>query len=88
MEKRVNREEQVNWKLSTAYLDFFRGTKVNEFADLTTSDIVSEYAGYEPNIMWSGRKHLGTHEYVDEPLDQVKPCNCFQLSDERPSFSF
>ena len=33
------------------------------------SEFVSEYTGYQANIVWSGREHLGTHEYVDEPLD-------------------
>ena len=61
---------------------------VNEFADLTTSEFVSEYTGYKPNIVWSGRKQLGTHEYVDEPLDQMKPGTCFQLNDEGPSSFF
>ena len=59
--------------------------KVNEFADLTNCGFVSEYTGYKPNIVWCGRKHLETHEYVDEPLDQVKPGSCFQSSDEGPS---
>ena len=30
---------------------------VNEFADLTTSEFVSRYTGYEPNNVWSGLKH-------------------------------
>merc|ERR1712012_1371216 len=42
--------------------------KVNEFADLTTSEFVSQYTGYKPQNVWSGLKHLGTHEYVGEPL--------------------
>merc|ERR1712209_129004 len=42
--------------------------KVNEFADLTTSEFVSQYTGYKPNNVWSGLKHLGTHGYVGEPL--------------------
>ena len=29
-----------------------------------------------------GRKHLETHECVDEPIDQVKPGSCFQSSGE------
>ena len=88
MEKRVNWEQQVNWKISSAYLDLSHGMKVNEFADLTTSEFVSEYTRYKPNILWSGRKQLGTHEYVDEPLDQMKPGTCFQLNDEGPSSFF
>ena len=31
--------------------------KVNEFADLTSSEFVSEYTEDKPNIVWSGRKH-------------------------------
>ena len=62
--------------------------KVNEFADLTTSEFVSQYTEYKSNIVWSGRKHLGTHEYFDEPLDQVKPGNCSQSSNEGPSLFF
>ena len=50
------------------YLDLSRGKNVNEFADLKTC----QYAEEKPNIVWSGRKHLETHEYFDEPLDQVK----------------
>merc|ERR1712136_224941 len=42
--------------------------KVNEFADLTTSEFVSQYTGYKPQNVWSGLKHLGTHGYVGEPL--------------------
>ena len=53
--------------------DLSRGMKVNEFADLTTSEFVSEYPEESPNIVWSGRKHLETHEHINEPLDQVKP---------------
>ena len=38
-------------------------------------------------IVWSGRKRSQTHEYIDEPLDQVKPDSCFQSRDEgRSSF--
>ena len=70
------------------YLELSRGVKLNEFADLTTSEFVSEYTEYESNIVWSGRKHLGTHEYFDKPLDQVTPGNCFQSSDEGPSLFF
>ena len=70
------------------YLDLSRGKNVNEFADLKTSEFVSEYAEEKPNIVWSGRKHLETHEYFDEPLDQVKPDSCFQSSDEGPSLLF
>ena len=62
--------------------------KVNEFADLTTSEFVSEYSEENSNIVWSGRKHLETHEYINEPLDQVKPDSCFQSSDEGPSLFF
>ena len=41
MQERVNWKQQVNWKVSSAYLDLSRGMKVNEFADLTTSEFVS-----------------------------------------------
>ena len=60
-------------------MDLSRGMKVNEFADLTTCEFVSEYTEDKPNIVWSGRKHLETREYVREPLDQVKPDNCFAV---------
>ena len=56
--------------------------------DLTTSEFVSEYYEENPNIVWSGRKQLETHEYINEPLDQVKPDSCFQSSDEGPSLFF
>ena len=62
--------------------------KVKELADLTTSEFVSEYTEDKPNIVWSGRKHLETHEYVDEPLDQVKPDSCCQSSEEGHSLLF
>ena len=74
------------WNSRVVYLDLSRGMKVNEFTDLTTSEFVSGYTGYKPNIVWIGRKHLDTHEYVDEPLDHVKLGSCFQSSDESPSF--
>ena len=51
------------WNSRVVYLDLSRGMKVNEFADLTTSEFVSEYTEDKPNIVWSGRKHLETHEY-------------------------
>ena len=70
------------------HMDLSRGMKVNEFADLTTSEFVSEYSEENSNIVWSGRKHLETHEYINEPLDQVKPDSCFQSSDEGPSLFF
>ena len=69
-------------------LDLSRGMKVNEFADLTTNEFVSEYPEENLNVVWSGRKHLETHEYINEPLDQVKPDSCFQSSDEGPFFFF
>ena len=69
-------------------MDLSRGMKVNEFADLTISEFVSEYNEEKPNIVWSGRKHLETHEYINEPLDQVKPHSCFKSSDEGPSLLF
>ena len=53
------------WNSRVVYLDLSRGKNVNEFADLKTTE-------EKPNIVWSGRKHLETHEYFDEPLDQVK----------------
>ena len=65
-----------------------RGMKANEPADLTTSEFVSEYPEENPSIVWSGPKHLETHEYINEPLDQVKPDSCFQPSDEGPSLFF
>ena len=52
------------------------------------SEFVSEYPEENPNIVWSGRKHLETHEYINEPLDQVKPDSCFQSSDEGPFLLF
>ena len=61
---------------------------MNEFADLTTSEFVSDYPEENPNIVWSGRKRLETHEYFNELLDEVKPDSCFQSSDEGPSFLF
>ena len=83
MQRRVNWKQQVNWKVSSPYLDLSRGMKVNEFADLTASEFVSKYTEYKFNIVWSGRKHLGTHEYFDEPLGQVK-LGIFQSIDEGP----
>ena len=76
------------WISRVVHLELSRGMKVNEFADLTSSELVSEYIEDKPNIVWSGRKHLETHEYVDEPLDQVKPDSCFHSSDEGPSLLF
>ena len=73
--------DQVVWNSRGMYMDLSRGMKVNEFADLTISEFVPEYPEENPNIVWSGRKHLETHEYINEPLDQVKPDSCFQSSD-------
>ena len=61
------------------YLDLSRGMKVNEFADLTTSEFVSEYLEENPNFVWSGRKHLETREYINESVAfsqvmKVPPC--------------
>ena len=64
------------WNSRGMCKDLSRGMKVDEFAGLTTSEFVSEYP--EENIVWSGRKHLDTHEYINEPLDQVKLDSCFQ----------
>ena len=50
------------WNSRGMCKDLSRGMKVNEFADLTTSEFVSEYPEENPNIVWSGRKHLETHE--------------------------
>ena len=47
-----------NLNSRVVYLDLSRGMKVNEFADLTTSEFVSEYTGFKPNSVWSGREHL------------------------------
>ena len=76
------------WNSRGMYMDLSRGMNVNEFADLTTSEFVSEYTGEKPNILWCGRKHLEAHEYINEPLDQVKSDSCFRSSDEGPSFLF
>ena len=76
------------WNSRAMYLDLSRGMKVNEFADLITSEFVSEYPEENPDIVWSGGKHLETHEYINEPLDQVEPDSCFQSSDEGPSLFF
>ena len=58
------------------------------FGVLTTSEFVSEYPEENPNIVGSGRKHLETHEYINEPLDQVEPDSCFQSSDDGLSLFF
>ena len=76
------------WNSRVVYLELSRGMKVNEFAALTSSEFVSEYTEDKPNIVWSGREHLETHEDVDEPLDQVKPDSCFQSSDKVPPCCF
>ena len=52
------------WKSRGMCKDLSRDMKVNEFADLTTSEFVSEYPEENPNIVWSGRKHSETHEYM------------------------
>ena len=78
-------DQLETWNSRGMYMDLSRGMKVNEFADLTTSEFVSEFSGEKPNIVWSGRKHLETHEYINEPHDQVKNDSCFQSNDEGPS---
>ena len=59
----------------------FRGMKVNEFADLTISEFVSEYPDENPNVVWSGRKLMNssTNDSIHD--------SCFQSSDEGPSLS-
>ena len=69
------------WNSRVVYLELSRGVQVNEFADLTSSEFVSDYTEDKPNIVWSGRKHFETYEYVDEPHEQVKPDSCFQSND-------
>ena len=59
------------WTSRGMYMNLSRGMKVNEIADLTTSEFASEFTEEKPNIVWSGRKHFETHEYINEPLDQV-----------------
>merc|ERR1712107_514787 len=70
-------DESARFQIFKGHVDFIHTTnaqnlsyrlKVNEFADLTTSEFVSQYTGYKPNNVWSGLKHLGTHGYVGEPL--------------------
>merc|ERR1712136_645191 len=70
-------DESARFQIFKGHADFIHTTnaqnlsyrlKVNEFADLTTSEFVSQYIVYKPNNVWSGLKHLGTHEYVGEPL--------------------
>merc|ERR1711991_525744 len=70
-------DESTRFQIFKGHVDFIHTTnaqnlsyrlKVNEFADLTTSEFVSQYTGYKPQNVWSGLKHLGTHEYVGEPL--------------------
>ena len=70
-------DESTRFQIFKGHVDFIHTTdaqnlsyrlKVNEFADFTTSEFVSQYTGYKPNNVWSGLKHLGTHEYVGEPL--------------------
>ena len=73
------------WNSRGMFMDLSRGMKVNEFDDLRTSEFVFEKTEEKPNTVWSGRKHLENHEYINEPLDQVKPDSCFQSSDEGPS---
>ena len=41
------------WNSRGMYMDLSRGMKVNEFADLTTSEFVSKYTEEKPNIVWS-----------------------------------
>ena len=41
--------------------------KVNESADLTTSEFASRYSGDKHSNVLSGLKHLRTHEYVGQP---------------------
>ena len=53
------------WNSRGMCKDLSRGMKVNEFADLTTSEFVSENPEENPNIVWSGRKHLETMKVLD-----------------------
>ena len=83
MHDRVNWKQQVNWKVSSAYLDLSCGMKVNEFADLTTGEFVSEHTKYKSNTVWTGRKHLTNHSIsetlaiVFSQVMKVPPCFFF-----------
>jgi len=70
-------DESTRFEIFKGHVDFIYSTnarnlsfslKVTEFADLQNSEFVSQYTGFKPNNVWSGLKHLGTHEYVGEPL--------------------
>merc|ERR1712227_541260 len=78
-------DESTRFQIFKGHVDFIHTTnaqnltyrlKVNEFADLTTSEFVSQYTGYKPQNVWSGLKHLGTHEYVGEPLADTVDSGC------------
>jgi len=70
-------DESTRFEIFKGHVDFIYSTnarnlsfslKVTEFADLQNSEFVSQYTGFKPNNVWSGLKHLGTHEYVGQPL--------------------
>ena len=67
------------WNSRGMHMDLSRGVKMNEFADLTTSEFVSKFAEEKTNIVWSCRKHSETHEYINEPLDQAEGPSLFFL---------
>ena len=42
------------------------------------TEVVSQYNGYQPNNVWSGLEHLGTHEHVGcgEMMPDGKKASC------------
>ena len=76
------------WNSRRMHVDLSRGMKLDEFADLTTSEFVSGYPKENPDIVLSGRKHLETHEYINEPLDQVNLTVAFSQLMKVPSLFF
>merc|ERR1712065_108295 len=69
-------DESTRFQIFKGHVDFIHTTnaqnltyrlKVNEFADLTTSEFVSQYTGYKPQNVWGGLDHEGSGDASEEP---------------------
>ena len=57
---------RVDFTLTTNAQNISYSLKVNEFAALTISEVLSRYTGYKLKHVWSGLKHLRIHEHVTD----------------------
>jgi len=75
--KNYNGDEERRFEIFKSNLRFIEETNaknlsytlgVNQFADLTTAEVVAGFTGLKPAALWAGHQHLGTHSYGGQPL--------------------